>query len=83
MTDIFRFGRLCDAGDRIHPRDRDIFKRLDNHGFDLKCLPACFWGKLRTAPGVAPSTPSKPGFVHATLYLPLPEDRTVGSRVFR
>lgn len=35
----------------IHPLDRPVFSRLnDSHGFDLRCLPANFGGKLRTAP---------------------------------
>lgn len=35
----------------MHPADRDVLARVQ-HGFDLKCLPGSFAGKLRTAPVV-------------------------------
>jgi hypothetical protein len=35
----------------VHPADNAVLSRV-NHGFDLKCLPGCFWGPLRTAPVV-------------------------------
>jgi hypothetical protein len=51
-TDIFHFwweiGRPR-AG--VHPADRAVFSRVD-HGFDLKCIPICFYGPLLTAPVV-------------------------------
>lgn len=51
MTDIFKFWSLIDQAETIHPLDRPIFDRLkDSHGFDMRCLPSNFGGKLRTAP---------------------------------
>ncbi|WP_338829141.1 hypothetical protein [Bradyrhizobium sp. 27S5] len=51
MTDIFKFWSMIGKADTIHPLDRPVFARLnDSHGFDLRCLPAKFGGKLRTAP---------------------------------
>jgi hypothetical protein len=53
-TYIFRFWSRIKRGERIHPDDRQVFKRMDaeRHGFKLKYLPACFTGSLRTAPVV-------------------------------
>ena len=41
-------------GEKVHPADRETFDRIDpkRHGFRLECLPACFLGRLRTAPVV-------------------------------
>jgi hypothetical protein len=50
--DIFRFWATVKRKDRIHPADRDVFARVKQHSFDLKCLPGCFAGRLRTAPVV-------------------------------
>ena len=51
MTDIFKFWSMIGKADTIHPLDRPVFDRLnDSHGFDLRCLPCNFGGKLRTAP---------------------------------
>ena len=52
VTDIFSFWAVVRRSDRVHAADRDVFARVKNHGFDLKCLPGCFGGKLRTAPVV-------------------------------
>ncbi|WOH82142.1 hypothetical protein RX327_02785 [Bradyrhizobium sp. BEA-2-5] len=50
MTDIFKFWSKIGKADTIHPLDRPVFARLNgSHGFDLRCLPAHFGGKLRTA----------------------------------
>jgi hypothetical protein len=49
MTDVFRFWKAVGPMDRMHPADRDVLSRV-KHGFDLKCLPGCFGGPLRTAP---------------------------------
>jgi hypothetical protein len=48
--DIFRFWVTVERRDRIHPADREVFARVKGHTFDLKCLPGCFGGPLRTAP---------------------------------
>lgn len=48
-TDIFRFWAQVRPGDRTHPADRPVLERV-KHQFDLRCLPGCFGGKLRTAP---------------------------------
>jgi hypothetical protein len=48
MTDIFRFWACVGPTDRVHPSDRDVLSRV-NHDFDLRCLPGCFGGRLRTA----------------------------------
>jgi hypothetical protein len=50
MTDIFRFWAKVRPTDYVHPADRAVFSRVKPHGFDLKCLPGCFGGPLRTAP---------------------------------
>jgi hypothetical protein len=51
MTDIFQFWAKVQPTDYVHPADRDVLSRT-NHHFDLKCLPGCFAGPLRTAPVV-------------------------------
>lgn len=48
-SDIFKYWSVVGPSDRVHPRDRDVLHRID-HGFDLRCLPGCFGGPLRTAP---------------------------------
>jgi hypothetical protein len=48
--DIFRFWATVKRKDRIHPADREVFARVKQHSFDLKCLPGCFAGPLQTAP---------------------------------
>ena len=46
-TDIFKFWDIpVKAGP--HPADREVLKRVE-HNFDLKCLPGCFAGPLKTA----------------------------------
>lgn len=51
MTDIFKFWSMIGKAETIHPLDQPIFDRLNNsHGFDLRCLPCNFGGRLRTAP---------------------------------
>jgi hypothetical protein len=55
--DIFRFWGspgikgLKDGKEYVHPADRDVLGRI-KHTFDLRCLPSCFSGPLRTAPVV-------------------------------
>lgn len=49
--DIFDFWEEISRDEHVHPRDREVLSRVD-HKFDLKCLPACFSGPLRTAPVV-------------------------------
>jgi hypothetical protein len=49
--DIFEFWSEVAPGERVHPRDRYAMQRVE-HGFDLRCLPACYGGPLRTAPVV-------------------------------
>lgn len=53
-SDIFEFWADCSPSDRTHPLDRPVFDRpfVGNMGFDLRCLPAGYAGKLRTAPVV-------------------------------
>lgn len=48
-TDIFEFWSEIGPTDRTHPRDRAVLDRI-SHALDLRCLPACFEGPLRTAP---------------------------------
>jgi hypothetical protein len=52
MTDIFDFWSSIRRGETIHPADRDIFARIDakKHGFRTDCLPACYAGRLCSAP---------------------------------
>jgi len=49
--ELFEFWYGMKRGLRIHPADELAFRRMDaeRHGFDLKCLPGCFAGRLRTA----------------------------------
>jgi hypothetical protein len=51
-TDIFEFWRGVAPNAYEHPADSKVFARIKNHGFDLKELPGCFMGPLRTAPVV-------------------------------
>jgi hypothetical protein len=46
--DIFEFWSEISPSETIHPRDKVVLERAD-HNFDLRCLPACFDGPLRTA----------------------------------
>lgn len=54
MADIFKFWSVMERGQKIHPADRAVFDLMNpkRHGFKLQCLPACFFGPLRTAPVV-------------------------------
>src|ERR1700724_1175932 len=47
-TDIFEFWSVVAPADREHPKDRDVLSRIGGN-FDLTCLPAAFWGPLKTA----------------------------------
>lgn len=49
--DIFNFWKQLGPSERIHPADKDVFKRLrlDGHKFNLNALPGCFAGPLKTA----------------------------------
>ncbi|WP_407114753.1 hypothetical protein [Bradyrhizobium sp. LMG 9283] len=68
MTDIFKFWSMIGKAETIHPLDRPVFERLNNsHGFDLRCLPCNFGGKLRTAPVVLLYL--SPGFSESDLRL--------------
>jgi hypothetical protein len=49
MTDIFKFWSVVGPNERIHPSDRAILDACA-HGFDLKCLPVPYYGKLKVAP---------------------------------
>jgi hypothetical protein len=49
--DIFEFWSEAAPSDKVHPKDRYVLDRV-KHGFDLRCLPACFAGPLKTAPVV-------------------------------
>jgi hypothetical protein len=51
MPDIFKFCAAVGPTDRIHPADRDVLSRVP-HSFNTKCMPGCYWGRLRTAPVV-------------------------------
>jgi hypothetical protein len=53
-VDIFRFWAKIKAHEKIHPADREVFRRVGRHrhGLDLRCLPANFSGRLRNAPVV-------------------------------
>jgi hypothetical protein len=67
MEDIFEFWSRLSRGQLIHPDDQATFDRMgpDRHGFRLDCLPACFAGRLRSAPVVLLYL--SPGFDEATL----------------
>jgi hypothetical protein len=51
MENIFDFWSRIKRGERIHPADKKVFKRIDaeRHGFQLDCLPGCFAGPLKKA----------------------------------
>jgi hypothetical protein len=49
MLDIFEFWAEIHPAEFVHPADRGVFDRVKKHLFDLKCLPACYGGPLRTA----------------------------------
>ena len=53
-VDIFDFWKKLEPRERIHPADLEVFRRVgrSGHGLDLRCLPSCFGGRLRTAPVV-------------------------------
>ncbi len=52
-VDIFEFWSQVGPQDTEHPQDREVLSRLKNaHGFNLRCLPYCFVGPLRSAPVV-------------------------------
>jgi len=52
MVNIFKFWGAMKCGQKVHPADRIAFKLMDpeRHGFQLQCLPTCFFGPLRSAP---------------------------------
>jgi len=50
-TDIFRFWSGIRLTGGAHPADHEVLSRVQ-HNFDLRCLPACFHGPLRSAPVV-------------------------------
>lgn len=54
MTDIFDFWSRIGRGKKIHPADQELFKRITpkKHGFRTDCLPACYAGRIRSAPVV-------------------------------
>jgi hypothetical protein len=54
MQDLFKFWSQLRAGQSVHPADKDVFGRINpkRHGFELKCLPGNFSGRLRAAPVV-------------------------------
>lgn len=57
MRDIFDFWSNVPGDARKHPADEVVFDRALNgedqgHGFDLRCIPTPFYGRLRTAPVV-------------------------------
>ena len=51
-TDLIEYWKILKAGDRYHPDDKQVLKRLRGGFFDLGCLPFCFFGPLKTAPVV-------------------------------
>ena len=87
MPDIFDFWAECPSAARIHPQDQPVFDRpfVDKVGFNLDCLPACFAGKLLTAPvvllylspGLAQSDIDEAGTVEAQARY---ADRRTGNR---
>src|SRR5450830_1302078 len=50
-ADIFRFWAKIKSHERIHPDDREVFRRVRHrgHGLDLRCLPLPFGGPLKKA----------------------------------
>ncbi len=50
-TDIFEFWSGVRLRGGAHPADREVLSRVQ-HNFDLRCLPRCFRGPLKTAPVV-------------------------------
>ena len=49
--DLFKFWSGIRLRSGAHPADYDVLTRV-RHEFDLRCLPACFTGPLKTAPVV-------------------------------
>lgn len=49
MSEYFDFWSKIGPADHVHPADRAWFARNPNHGFDLRGLPGCFMGPLKTA----------------------------------
>ena len=47
-TDIFRFWSKIRLKGGAHPADHEVLSRV-KHNFDLRCMPGCFGGPLRTA----------------------------------
>jgi hypothetical protein len=47
--DIFAFWARIRPEARTHPADEQVFSRIGNPGFDLRCLPAAYSGPLKTA----------------------------------
>lgn len=52
VIDIFDFWSHVAPDAHEHPDDRAVLDRVPKHGFNLKLLPGCFMGPLRTAPVV-------------------------------
>jgi hypothetical protein len=52
MSEYFVFWSKIGPADHVHPADHEWFARNPNHGFDLRGLPGCFMGPLKTAPVV-------------------------------
>jgi hypothetical protein len=52
-VDIFEFWSSVGPADKCHPKDREVLSRMKGAQlFDLRCLPHCFVGPLKTAPVV-------------------------------
>lgn len=47
--DLFAFWARIAPDARLHPADEEVFSRIGNPGFDLRCLPAAYSGPLKTA----------------------------------
>lgn len=49
-VDLFNFWTQIAPHERVHPLDKPIFSRVRKHGFQLRCLPGAYKGRLATAP---------------------------------
>ncbi len=50
--DLIDYWRSLKPNAKCHPDDEEVLKRFKGGFFDLRCLPFCFFGPLRTAPVV-------------------------------
>jgi hypothetical protein len=51
-VDLIDYWKSLKLNDNYHPDDEKVLRRLKGGFFNLKCLPFCFFGPLKTAPVV-------------------------------